>query len=90
MAIEKVVRCDSCRVVVEHNLGYAIVGGIHAVDPTDSYLGFDGTGGGILGTALDNRKVVSVTHYCHSCMIKLLGDFNREHSNKPLVRGVVL
>lgn len=75
MGIEKVVRCDSCKCVVEENQGFVVLGNIHVVQPKANISNddFDCVGGGLVGNSIEDGLVVRAFYYCKPCMGEILG-----------------
>lgn len=75
MAIERVVRCDGaqCKVVIEPNKGFVVLGNIHRVGTYSIGDRFDCVGGGLVGNNLDDECVTRAVHYCENCMARILG-----------------
>ena len=81
--LKQVVACDSCGCVIESTgsvltgntpnsniRGYAVLGNVHVVNPTEH----NGVGGGLIGNNLsEDNEEVNTSHYCRNCFLKLLG-----------------
>lgn len=76
MGIERVVRCDGadCKVVIEPNAGFVVLGNIHKVGKATADRHFECVGGGLVGNNLnDDDEVAKAVYYCENCMAKILG-----------------
>lgn len=79
MAIEKVVRCDSCKKVVEPNTGFVVLGNIHKVGVATVDRHFEYVGNGLIGNNLnEDDQVLKAVYYCDVCFADAIGIKHRE------------